>query len=110
VHTDAGETTVAGTVFHDGTHIERANDFWVDIPPGDGYLLFCENLDRPGMVHAVSGILARHDINISAMHLGREKVRGRALMVLGLDDEVSPEVVGEIAGLPDIYSARVAKI
>jgi len=110
LHTDDGETTVAGTVFHDGTHIERVNDFWVDIPPGDGYLLFCENLDRPGMVHAVSGVLWQHDINISFMRLGREKVRGRALMVLGLDDEVAPDVVREIEQLSDIYSARVAKI
>ena len=110
VHTDKGETTVAGTVFHDGTHIERIDDFWVDIPPGDGYLLLCENLDRPGMVWAVSGVLKDHDVNISYMRLGRERVRGRALMVLGLDDEIAADVIREIEKLPDIYSARVAKI
>ena len=110
VHTTEGETTVAGAVFHDGTHIERVNDFWVDIPPGDGYLLICENLDRPGMVHAVSAVLDERDINISFMHLGREKVRGRAMMVLGLDDEVPADALAKLEALPDIYSARVAKI
>ena len=110
VHTDKGETTVAGTVFHDGTHIERVDDFWVDIPPGDGFLLLCENLDRPGMVWAVSGVLKDHNINISYMRLGREHVRGRALMVLGLDDEIAADVLREIEKLPDIYSARLAKI
>lgn len=110
VNTDHGVTTVAGTVFHDGAHIERVNDFWVDIPPGDGYLLFCENLDRPGMVGAVGTFLGKHDINISFMRLGREQVRGRALMVLGLDDEMSPEFLKELESISDLYSARLAKI
>ncbi len=110
VTTDQGQTTVAGTAFHDGTHIEQVNDFWVDIPPGDGYLLFCENVDRPGMVGAVGEFLGQHDINISFMRLGREKVRGRALMVLGLDDELSPELLKELESVPDIHSARVAKV
>ncbi len=108
--TDQGTTTVAGTVFHDGPHIERVNDFWVDIPPGDGYLLFCENLDRPGMVGLVGAFLGEHDINISFMRLGREQVRGRALMVLGLDDEMSPELLRELESVQDIYTARLAKL
>jgi D-3-phosphoglycerate dehydrogenase len=108
--TDRGPATVAGAAFHDGAHVVRVNDFWVDIPPGDGYLLFCENLDRPGMVGVVGTFLGQHDINISFMRLGREKVRGRALMVLGLDDEISPELLRELEAVPDIYSARLAKI
>ena len=108
--TDQGRTAVAGTAFHDGTHIELVNDFWVDIPPGDGYLLFCENLDRPGMVGIVGAFLGQHDINISFMRLGREQVRGRALMVMGLDDELSPELLKELESVQDIYSARMAKI
>ncbi len=110
VTTDRGVTTVAGTVFHDGPHIVRVGDFWVDIPPGDGYLLFCENLDRPGMVGVVGTFLGQHDINISFMRLGREQVRGRALMVLGLDDEMSPELLRKLEAVQDLYSARLAKI
>jgi D-3-phosphoglycerate dehydrogenase len=108
--TDDTTTTVSGTAFHDGVHIERVRDFLVDIPPGDTFLLFCENLDRPGMVAAVGGVLAEHDINISSMRLGREHVRGRALMVLGLDDPVSADLLQQLEALPDIYSARVAKV
>ena len=110
VNTDEGHTHVAGTAFPDGTHIERVDDFYVDIPPGVSHLLLCENLDRPGMVHAVSGVLAKHDVNISGMHLGRVAVRDRALMVLGLDDEMSPDLLQEIEALPDIYRARLAKL
>lgn len=105
-----GEQIVAGTAFHDGAHIVRVNDFWVDLPPEDGYLLICENLDRPGMVHAVSSVLEQHDVNISFMRLGREKVRGRAMMVLGLDDKITADVVTELESIEDLNSARLTKI
>ena len=110
LETEHGTTTISGTVSHNATHIERVNDFWVEIPTGEGYLLICENLDRPGMVGAVGTFLEGHDINISFMHLGREKVRGRALMVLGLDDEMSPEMLEQLESIPDIHSARQAQV
>ncbi len=108
--TEKGTTAVSGTTFHDGTHIERVNDYWVDIPASGGYLLFCQNLDRPGMLHEVTGVVARHDINVGEMRLGRDAVRGRALMVLALDDEVPPDVIPEIESIPDLLSARLAKL
>ena len=108
--TAKGADTVVGTAFHDGTHIVRINDFSVDIPPDEAYLLICENLDRPGMVAAVAGVLDKHSVNISFLRLGREKVRGNAMMVLGLDDKISSEVLTEVVAIKDIYSARLAKI
>jgi D-3-phosphoglycerate dehydrogenase len=105
-----GTTTVSTTVAHDGPHIVEINDFWVDVSPGEGYLLIAENLDRPGMIGRIGTFLGEHDINISFMRVGREKVRGRALMVLGLDEEISPELLRRIAAIPDIYSVRTARI
>jgi D-3-phosphoglycerate dehydrogenase len=110
LETEGGETTVAGTAFHDGTHIEQINEFRVDIPPNGGNLLICENQDRPGAVGAVGSLLGQHDINISFMRVGREQVRGRALMVLGLDDEMSPELLQDLDAVPNVHSARLAKI
>ncbi|HXH20571.1 MAG TPA: phosphoglycerate dehydrogenase [Dehalococcoidia bacterium] len=110
LRTSTGKTTVSSTVAHDGPHIVEINDFWVDVSPGEGYLLLCENLDRPGMIGRIGTFLGQKDVNISFMRVGREKVRGRALMVLGLDDELTPELLDEIARIPDIYSARTAKI
>jgi len=108
--TEGGETTVDGTAFHDGSHIERVNDFRVDIPPDSNHLLVCENQDRPGTVGAVGSFLGEHDINISFMRVGREHVRGRALMVLGLDDEMSPELLRDLEAVPNLYSARLVNI
>lgn len=108
LHTSAGDTDVTATVAHDGPHIVAVNDFWVDIPPGDGWLLLCENQDRPGMIGAVGTFLGKHDINISFMRVGRTAVRGRALMAVGVDDPVTPELVKELGSIPNILSARVA--
>jgi len=97
-------------VAHDGPHIVEINDFWVDVSPGQGTLLLCENVDRPGMIGRIGTFLGSKDINISFMRVGREKVRGRALMVLGLDDTLDPQTLAEIARIPDIFSARTARI
>jgi hypothetical protein len=108
--TSTGKTVVSSTVAHDGPHIVEINDFWVDVSPGEGYLLLCENVDRPGMIGRIGTFLGQKDVNISFMRVGREKVRGRALMVLGLDDELSPELLDSIARIPDIFSARTARL
>jgi len=109
LHTSAGDTDVTGTMAHDGPHIVQVNDFWVDIPPGDGWLLLCENQDRPGMIGAVGTFLGQHDINISFMRVGRTGVRGKALMAVGVDDPISPELVAKLTSIPNIISARVVK-
>jgi len=108
--TQVGMTTVGGTMAHDGPHVVLLDDFLVDIPPDDVYLLICENEDRPGTIGAIGSYLGQHDVNISFMRLGRKEVRGRALMVLGLDDVVTPAQLEEIQNLPHIFSARLARI
>jgi D-3-phosphoglycerate dehydrogenase len=110
LQTSAGHTSVSCTLAHDSTHIVEINDFWVDVSPGEGYLLLCENVDKPGMIGQIGTFLGGHDVNISFMRVGREKVRGRALMVLGLDDELSSEQLAAIKQIPNIHSARQAHI
>jgi D-3-phosphoglycerate dehydrogenase len=108
--TSAGNSNVSATVAHDGPHIVEINDFWVDLSAGEGNLLLCENVDTPGMVGRIGTFLGSKDINISFMRVGREAVRGRALMVLGLDDVIGADVLAEIAGIPNIHSARTARV
>jgi D-3-phosphoglycerate dehydrogenase len=110
VHASTKEatTTVSGTMGHDGPHIVQINEFWVDVSPGAGHLLICENIDRPGMIGTVGMILGKHGININSMRVAGE--RGRAMMVLGLDSAATDEVVEEMATVPDIFSVRRAKI
>jgi D-3-phosphoglycerate dehydrogenase len=108
--TSAGQTTVSGTLAHDGPHIVLVNDFWVDIPPSEGYLLVCENLDRPGMIGAIGTMLGGFDVNVSFMNVGRHTARGHALMVLMLDEPLNAEQLKKLQQIPDIYAVKLARL
>ena len=110
VTTSTGVTTVAGTVMRGESHIVRVNDYWIDIVPTGGYFLFSDHRDRPGLIGAVGKITGDADINISAMHLGRLKPRGQALMILALDEPLPEEQRQQILSIPDIYSAKLVKL
>jgi D-3-phosphoglycerate dehydrogenase len=86
--TSKGVTTVAGTVMRGEVHIVRVDNYWIDIVPTGGYFLFCDHLDRPGLIGSAGKITGEADINISFMHLSRLKPRGQALMILALDESL----------------------
>ena len=108
--TTNGEVTLAGTSMRNEPHIVKVNDYWLDIAPSVPYLLFVENQDQPGSIGAVGTITGRHNINISFMEVGRLSLRGRAMMVLGLDDPVPADVLREIKALPQIHDARLVPL
>ena len=107
--TDEG-VVLAGTSLRGGPRIVKFNDYWMDVEPTAPYLLFIDNRDEPGSVGAVGTVAGRHNINISFMKVGRLSLRGRAMMVLGVDELVSPEVLEEMQSLPQVYSARLVEL
>jgi D-3-phosphoglycerate dehydrogenase len=110
VNTNVGTTAISGTVRDSELHVVQVNGFWMDIVPSGGYFLFCDHLDRPGLVGTIGNITGKADINISSMHLSRLQPRGKALMILALDESLSEEHLQEILALPGIYSAKVVKL
>lgn len=106
----ADQTIVAGTVAHDGAHIVSIDGYWVDVPPSEGYLLLCENRDRPGMVGAVGTLMGELGVNISYMNVGRHEKSGVALMVLALDDPLDPDQLDRVRQVEGIMSVRLAQI
>ena len=91
-------------------HIVRINDYWLDMVLTGPYLLFVEQQDRPGSIGAVGTICGRNDINISFMQVGRLSPRGRAMMILGLDDPAPPDVLAQIRALDFIEAARLVRL
>ncbi|MFC2005114.1 phosphoglycerate dehydrogenase [Chloroflexota bacterium] len=110
VTTSTGSVIVATTVIRGETHIARVNNYWIDIFPAEGYFLFSDHLDRPGLLGAVGKITGDANIDISSMHVGRLKPRGQALMILTLDELLSEEQEQQILSVPDIYSAKMVKL
>ena len=65
--TTTGATTVAVTVLREQPNIVRVNEYWFDLFAPQGYYLFSDHLDRPGLIGAVSTVAGSHNINISSM-------------------------------------------
>ncbi len=108
--TSQGETVVAGTVMRGEVHIVLVNGYWIDVVPSGGYVLFSDHRDRPGLIGAVGNVTGKADINISSMQVGRIQPRGRALMVLGLDEPIPEAVRQQLLAIPDIYTAKVVAL
>ena len=85
--TTGGEVVVGGTHLRDQTHVtsDLASIAWTPLLIARTCLVI-ENEDRPGIIGVVGSLAGQHDINISFMEVGRVRLRGRATMVVGLDD------------------------
>ena len=99
----------AGTVQRGEPQIVRVDDYAVTFV-ARGHLLVCHNDDRPGMIGKVGTILGNADVNIAYMQVGRAGPRGKAIMVLGLDEAVPEELLRELRGIPGIFDAKVVKL
>lgn len=110
LQTSTETAVVAGTMMRGEPHIVRVDDYWLDVVPSSSYLLLCENQDRPGIIGTVGTILGKADINIAFMQVGRDKPRGKALMVLGLDEPIQEGQRREIMDIPAISSVQQVKL
>ena len=111
VGSSEAQVTVSGTASHSRPTIVRINDLDIDIVPDpNGFLLVCENEDRPGMIGSLGTLLGAQDINISAMRVGRSSARGQALMVVMVDDEPDADALDMIAAVEGIASARLVRL
>lgn len=90
--TSAGRSlSVSGTVAGGEPRITGLDDYRLDMEPAD-VMLITRHTDKPGMVGRIGAMLGAADVNISAMHLARSRPREDALMILALDDDLSPAV------------------
>ena len=107
--TSDGRKITAGTVFDGQPRIVRLRDLDIEFAP-EGYILVLSYEDRPGMVGKIGSILGRENVNIASMHVGRRIKRGRAIVVLILDENLSPVQVGEVARAVDADFARLVRL
>ncbi|NLF00460.1 MAG: phosphoglycerate dehydrogenase [Anaerolineales bacterium] len=108
--TDNGRDRVlSGTIMRQEPHIVQVDQYWLDFVPR-GYQLVIDHLDQPGMIGQVGQVTGAADVNIAFMAVGRQQPRGDSLMVLTVDEYVTPEVRAQIAALPDVHSVRLLEL
>lgn len=108
-HTTRGAQQLTGTVFgRSDLRITHLNGLFVDVRP-EGILLMTEHQDRPGIIGRVGTVLGAHQVNIAGMHVGREAMGGRAVMILQVDNPIPPEAFEQIRQMEGVDSARVVQ-
>ena len=105
----AGEVAVGGTVAGGEMRIVRLNAYRLDMAAEDR-MLITRHQDRPGTIGRLGQLLGRADVNISSMHVARTAPRADALMIVSVDEDVSPELEAAIRadeGVVELWNIRL---
>jgi D-3-phosphoglycerate dehydrogenase / 2-oxoglutarate reductase len=110
---------LSGTVIHGEPRIVRVGPYWTEFAP-EGYILFCRNIDQPGMIGHVGTILGKADVNIRHMDVGPSVRKARtydpkrptepALMVISVDNPIPDWALQEIRRAGDIFGVKVVNL
>lgn len=106
---NGGSRAFQGAILRGTPRVIKILDYYIDLEL-NGYILLCNNPDRPGMIGQVGNLLGEHQINISFMQVGRDHPRGKAIMAIGLDDVPPAPLVDQVAALPDISDVKLIKM
>jgi D-3-phosphoglycerate dehydrogenase len=102
VKTEAGERSAAGTLF--GDEAPRLVELFGIKVEADlaGHMLYVVNEDAPGFIGRIGTLLGGEGVNIGTFHLGRRSAGGEAMLLLSVDDAVTPELIAKVRALAGV--------
>ena len=86
--------------------VTRIDDYEVETD-GTLPLLVVSHNDLPGVINAVSGVLAHAGLNIASMRVSRERRGEKALMLIELDTKPTDDVAALVRQVDNVRHARV---
>jgi D-3-phosphoglycerate dehydrogenase len=109
VKTDAGERSVAGTLF--GNEAPRLVELFGIKVEADlaGHMLYVVNDDAPGFIGRIGTTLGEAKVNIGTFHLGRRTAGGEAVLLLSVDEPVTAELIERVRALPDVRTVMALR-
>lgn len=110
VKTDKEPFSIWGTLSgNNKPRIVKINDVYVEADP-EGYMLYINNNDKPGLVGAVGTILAEGKINIAGISLGREAKNGIAVSVVNVDSDVPEKIMQKLEKTKNVLFVKLIKV
>ncbi len=103
---DDTELSISGTITgkKNKPRFVSIDKFAIDMVPSR-YMVFVRYKDVPGQIGKIGTAFGDLNINIAAMHVGRKKVGGEAVMGLSIDTELTADMLKrfkEISGFENI--------
>jgi len=80
----------------------------LDAPFGET-MLYVNNLDKPGFIGALGGLLADAEVNIATFNLGRVSAGEDAIALVGVDQAPTNDLLAKIQALPHVKEARILR-
>jgi D-3-phosphoglycerate dehydrogenase len=109
VETEAGEKSVAGTLFGDGG-ARLVEIFGIKVEADlAGDMLYIVNEDAPGFIGRLGSTLGEAGINIGTFHLGRRAAGGEAVVLLSVDASIPEPVLWQLCKLPGVKTVKALK-
>ncbi|MFW2828548.1 phosphoglycerate dehydrogenase [Sphingomonas sp. ID0503] len=105
VRTDAGERSVAGTLFGDQPRLVELFGIKVEADLA-GHMLYIVNEDAPGFIGRLGTTLGEANVNIGTFHLGRRDAGGEAVLLLSVDTPVDDALVEKVRALPGVKTVN----
>ena len=106
---NAHQHIVAGTILRSEPHIVQIDGYWLDFL-ARGLLLVSEHVEQPGILGRMGTVLGGAGINIRFVQVGRQERGGAGLLVMGLDDPLSPNTQATVLALPSIQSVKMVRL
>ncbi len=101
---------IAGTLFGESDYrVVEIDNFPIEIKL-EGDIILYRNVDRPGMLAAVSAALAGNKINIAALSLGRNKKGSDAITAVSIDKALTESELKPIEKLEGVESVRYISV
>ncbi len=102
VATDAGDRSVAGTLFGNDK-VRLVEIFGIGIEAElEGHMLYIVNNDAPGFIGRIGTLLGEHGINIGTFNLGRRSTGGEAVLLLSVDQPLSSQLLDMACALEGV--------
>nr|WP_299852981.1 phosphoglycerate dehydrogenase [Sphingomonas bacterium] len=102
VQTSQGERSVAGTLFAN-SQPRLVEIFGVKVEADlTDRMLYIVNEDAPGFIGRLGTALGEAGVNIGTFHLGRRNAGGEAVLLLSVDEAVSPELIAKVRALAGV--------
>ena len=107
---EGGSRTVAGALFANGeARLVQYEGFRIDAHP-EGPVLIIENDDRAGVIGRVGMLLGEAGVNIASWRYGRQRIGGRALSFINLDQALPEALLDRLRASPEIHRARQLRL